>query len=120
MPTIRFEVGIDSVKPEELAPFWAAALGYAVGDMDRAGTYLDLVPPEPAMPGVYLQRVPEAKTVKNRLHLDLVTTEPEEMIARLLALGATRIGTPMTGSEGGWWQVMADPEGNEFCVCNCD
>ena len=84
MPTIRFEVGIDSVKPEELAPFWAAALGYTVGDMDRAGTYLDLVPPEPAMPGVYLQRVPEAKTVKNRLHLDLVTTEPEEMIARLL------------------------------------
>jgi predicted enzyme related to lactoylglutathione lyase len=116
----RIEIGIDSVTPEQLAPFWAEALGYAIGDMDRAGTYLDLVPPEAQMPVVYLQRVPEPKTVKNRLHLDLRTAQPEETIKRLLALGATKLGTPMTGSEGGWWQVMSDPEGNEFCVCNCD
>jgi predicted enzyme related to lactoylglutathione lyase len=117
---VRIEIGIDSVMPETLAPFWAEALGYAVGDMDRAGTYLDLVPPEPVLPVVYLQRVPEPKTVKNRLHLDLLTTDAEDTIGRLVALGATRVGTAMSGSEGGWWQVMADPEGNEFCVCRID
>jgi predicted enzyme related to lactoylglutathione lyase len=117
---VRIEIGIDSVMPEELAPFWAEALGYAIGDMDRAGTYLDLIPPGREMPVVYLQRVPERKTVKNRLHLDLWTAEVEQTIARLISLGATRLGSVVSGSEGGSWQVMADPEGNEFCVCRAD
>jgi len=117
---VRIEIGIDCKAPEQLAPFWAAALGYTIGDMDRAGTYLDLVPPESCMPVVYLQRVPEAKTVKNRLHLDLLTPDPEDVIGRLAALGGKKVGTPMSGSEGGWWQVMADPEGNEFCVCQIE
>ena len=114
---VRIEIGIDCEMPERLAPFWADALGYAIGDLDGAGTYLDLVPPEVSMPVVYLQRVPEPKTVKNRLHIDLLTADPAEAIGRLTSLGATAVGTPMSGSEGGWWQVMADPEGNEFCVC---
>lgn len=117
---VRIEIGIDCETPERLAPFWADALGYAIGDMDGAGTYLDLVPPEANMPVVYLQKVPEPKTVKNRLHIDLMTSDPEEAIGRLISLGATRVGTPMSGSEGGWWQVMADPEGNEFCVCRVE
>ena len=117
---VRIEIGIDTLTPERLAPFWADALGYAVGDMDRDGTYLDLVPPEVGMPVVYLQRVPEAKTVKNRLHLDLVTSVPEDTVRRLLSLGATTVGSPRSGSEGGWWQVMTDPEGNEFCVCRAE
>jgi len=114
---VRIEIGIDTVMPERLAPFWAEALGYQVGDMDQAGTYLDLVPPAPDMPVVYLQRVPEPKSGKNRLHLDLMSASPQELIERLTSLGAARVGSPMSGSEGGWWQVMADPEGNEFCVC---
>jgi predicted enzyme related to lactoylglutathione lyase len=117
---VRIEIGIDSEEPERLAPFWADALGYAIGDMDSAGTYLDLVPPDPGSPVVYLQRVPEPKTVKNRLHLDLMTADPESTISRLTELGAALAGKPMTGSEGGWWQVMTDPEGNEFCVCRCE
>jgi predicted enzyme related to lactoylglutathione lyase len=119
MPT-RLEIGIDSTDPARLALFWAHALGYAVGDLDTAGVYLDLVSPDPSFPTVYLQRVPEAKTVKNRLHLDLYEVDPAAKIAALLALGANLIGTPRTGSEGGWWQVLADPEGNEFCVCAAD
>jgi len=118
--TVRVEIGIDTTMPERLAPFWAEALGYTIGDTDRAGTYLDLIPPDPGMPVVYLQRVPERKIVKNRLHLDLMTAEPELTIARLESLGATQIGTPMSGSEGGWWQVMSDPEGNEFCICRVE
>jgi len=114
---VRIEIGIDCEEPERLAAFWAEALGYAIGDMDSAGTYLDLVPPERGGPIVYLQRVPEPKTVKNRLHLDLMSVEPESTVSRLIELGAARVGEPMTGSEGGWWQVMRDPEGNEFCIC---
>ena len=112
----RVEIGIDCTDPTSLAPFWAEALGYSIGDLDSDGTYLDLVPP-PGSPPVYLQRVPEPKLTKNRLHMDLFTTEPDALIERLTSTGASKIGEPMTASEGGWWQVMADPDGNEFCVC---
>lgn len=114
--TRRIEIGIDCADPERLAPFWAAALGYEVGDLDGDGIYLDLVPPDETRPVVYLQRVPEEKSVKNRLHLDLLVDDPQTLIADLLARGARTLGTPKTGAEGGWWQVMADPDGNEFCV----
>jgi predicted enzyme related to lactoylglutathione lyase len=113
---IRIEVGIDSVDPESLAPFWVEALGYALGKPDPEGTYLELVPP-PGSPPVYLQRVPEPKSTKNRLHLDLFTTEPDALVTRLTGIGATKVGEAFTNTSGSWWQVMADPEGNEFCVC---
>lgn len=116
----RIEIGIDCRDPERLAPFWAAALGYRIGDLDRAGVYLDLVPPEPSLPVVYLQKVPEAKDRKNRLHLDLYTDDPDGLVARLVALGASLEGGPRTGSEGGTWQVLKDPDGNELCVCWAD
>lgn len=117
MAAPRVEIGIDCGEPTQLARFWAAALGYEVGDLDRAGVYLDLVPPDPALPVVYLQKVPEAKTAKNRLHLDLYASDADALVSRLVGLGATAGGEWQTGSEGGRWQVMADPEGNEFCVC---
>jgi predicted enzyme related to lactoylglutathione lyase len=117
---IRLEIGIDCADPGTLAEFWAAALGYRVGDLDPAGIYLDLIPPDPALPVVYFQGVPESKTTKNRVHLDLYEIDPAATIARLVGLGATPIGEPRSGSLGGWWQVMADPEGNEFCVCRAD
>ena len=116
----RLQIGIDSRDPERLAPFWAGALGYAIGEFDRAGIYLDLVPPEASLPVVYLQRVPEDKKVKNRVHLDLYVGDPAASIRELVLLGATTLGQPQTGSAGGWWQVMADPHGNEFCVCRED
>ncbi|MCU1490838.1 MAG: cobalamin [Acidimicrobiaceae bacterium] len=113
----RIEIGIDCAEPERLAQFWAEALGYGLGDLDSAGIYLDLIPPDPALPVVYLQKVPEEKAVKNRVHLDLLVDDPTAEVERLVALGATALGAPRSGSEGGWWQVMADPAGNEFCVC---
>jgi predicted enzyme related to lactoylglutathione lyase len=116
-PLHHIEIGIDAVDPERLATFWSAALGYAVGDLDPAGVYLDLVPPNADLPVVYLQRVPEAKAGKNRVHLDLWESDPEAAIKRLESIGGLRIGQPRSGSAGGWWQVMSDPEGNEFCIC---
>ena len=113
----RVHVGIDCVDPTSLAPFWAAALGYEVGEAIPGGTYQFLVPPDDARPAVYLQRVPEDKVVKNRVHLDLRTAEAPELIERLLGLGASCIGQRQSGSTCAWWQVMSDPVGNEFCVC---
>jgi predicted enzyme related to lactoylglutathione lyase len=116
--TVRVEIGIDSIDPARLAQFWAAALGYSVGDFDRAEVYLDLVPPEPHLPVVFLQRVAEPMSVKNRVHLDLYELDAPAKVATLIGLGARVLGPPQTGSDGGWWQVLADPEGNEFCVCD--
>jgi predicted enzyme related to lactoylglutathione lyase len=59
-------------------------------------------------------RVPEAKTAKNRLHLDLATTDVEAEVGRLVGLGATRVAD--IDEYGYTWTVLADPEGNEFCV----
>jgi predicted enzyme related to lactoylglutathione lyase len=49
-----------------------------------------------------------------------MVSQPEQTIELLVSLGAKRLGEAMTGSEGGWWQVMSDPEGNEFCVCSSE
>jgi predicted enzyme related to lactoylglutathione lyase len=109
---------IDSTDPTALAPFWAEALGYTVKEPEAGSTYLYLEPPDGSSPMVYFQRVPETKAVKNRLHLDLRTSEPAALIERLVTLGATRLGDPRSGQTCAWWQVMADPAGNEFCVCD--
>jgi len=114
---VRIEIGIDAIDPEGLAAFWSVALGYEIGDMDSANTYLDLVPAREHDPVVYFQRVSERKLRKNRVHLDLYVDDPDATIARLVSLGATVASEIQTGAEGGWWRVLADPEGNEFCVC---
>lgn len=110
-------VCIDSTDPESLAPFWASALGYGVLERQPDSNYLYLETPDESSPVFYFQQVPEPKTTKNRLHLDLRTTAPAELIERLEGLGATRIGERHGGKTCDWWQVLADPQGNEFCVC---
>ncbi|MGA9776255.1 MAG: VOC family protein [Candidatus Dormiibacterota bacterium] len=114
-PRPRLEVGIDCRDPFALAPFWLEALGYLEARGDGL-PYLDLVPP-PGAVAVFLQRVPEPKQVKNRLHLDLFVGDPEELVDRLCHLGARRLGPPLGDTERWDWQLLADPEGNEFCVC---
>ena len=113
--TVRLEVCIDCRDPQALVPFWLATLGYAQsrGDGDP---YIDLVPDDPRDPVVFLQRTSEEKHGKNRVHLDVYVPEPQALVDRLVALGATRLGAPR-GEGDGWYQVLADPEGNEFCVC---
>jgi predicted enzyme related to lactoylglutathione lyase len=114
---LRIEFGIDCTELDSAAKFWSAALGYSVGDVDRANVYLDLIPPDPSLPVIFLQRVSRLRAAKNRTHLDLYVPDVEETVAQLRALGATSIGPYRTGSEGGCWQVMADLDGNEFCIC---
>ena len=116
----RVEIGIDCRDPAMLAQFWIFATGYELGDFDPAGVYLDLRPPSNALPVIYFQRVPEDKTIKNRLHLDLYVEDVDSTAEALITHGGRRIGGVQSGSAGGKWQVMADPEGNEFCLCLLD
>jgi predicted enzyme related to lactoylglutathione lyase len=98
------------------AEFWSAALSYK--EVYRGEPYLVLAPEEGDGSGLVLQlqRVPEAKSGKNRLHLDLHVDEVEPEVDRLVRVGARPLSDP-TVESGFRWRVMADPEGNEFCIC---
>ena len=114
-PTMNpnIDIVIDCTAPEHLAEFWAAALGYdKIGWFDP---YYLLVSPVAGLPPVILQQVPEPKTTKTRVHFDIRTDDIEDEARRLERLGATRVDVGQTGGEA--WIPMADPEGNEFCVC---
>jgi predicted enzyme related to lactoylglutathione lyase len=106
---------LDCRDPERLADFWAPALHYQT--LGGAGAYVLLAPSEPGPPNLLLQRVPETKAVKNRMHLDVHVPDIETEAARLESLGATRVQAESMSEHGSRWILMADPEGNEFCVC---
>ena len=108
---------IDTTDPAKIAPFWQAALGWRRTWDEEDQIVLE--PPEGSpedgiVPDLLFLRVPETKTVKNRLHLDLRPKDQAAEVARLEALGARRVevgqGTDVS------WVVMADPDGNEFDV----
>ena len=141
---IPIQVTFDCADPDRVANFWAAALGYklqdppegyatwpefltAIGvpeaDWNKASAIVD---PEGRGPRIYFQRVPEAKVVKNRVHLDVNVggghgtpvderrRRVDEAVERLTALGATKLRPYEENGE--YWVVMQDPEGNEFCL----
>jgi hypothetical protein len=116
------EVAIDCADPRGLARFWCSVLDYEVQDEDEGTVTIGspLVPEGrsrvgPVPPTLTFARVPVGKTVKNRLHLDVNPTdrEQEAEVRRLLDLGARHADVGQ-GDES--WVVLADPEGNEFCV----
>jgi hypothetical protein len=108
MAIARFkDLCLDAGSPARLGAFWAAALGRAWQEQEPGGDGL-LTGPTPQHT-IWVNRVPEAKSVKQRVHLDIYARE----LAGLEALGAT-IVTPRHGKQG--WTVMADPEGGEFCA----
>jgi hypothetical protein len=113
------EIVIDSADPRRLAEFWSAVLGWPVSD-DPTDDEVEIRPAGTDMtssvvPSMLFIPVPETKTVKNRLHLDVspVESDQETELARLLELGATRVDI---GQGDAHWHVLADPEGNEFCL----
>jgi hypothetical protein len=138
---LDFQVVIDSSSPHELADWWAETLGWPVERQDeafirrmvaegaaseadtvehrgalvwKAGAALNS--PDPGRPRVLFQHVPEPKTVKNRVHLDVRVgaDRREAEVAHLLERGATEL---WRGAQGPFeWVTLADPEGNEFCV----
>ncbi len=118
---MRVTVVLDCRDPDSLVEFWSVALGYMLAD--KLAEYRVLVPapahaPTPAeahAPVLVLAQVVEAKLGKNRMHLDVHPKDADAHITRLQRLGGTLVGERVE-RWGIWWQVMADPDGNELCV----
>jgi predicted enzyme related to lactoylglutathione lyase len=108
------ELVLDCAAPQRLAEFWREALDYRAYYMDA--NLAVLVPKEGIASPLLLQRVPEPKSGKNRMHLDIVVSDVEAEVHRLEALGARRIDEGVQYNGGTRWVRMSDPEQNEFCV----
>jgi predicted enzyme related to lactoylglutathione lyase len=115
---IRIEaVNIDAHDPAAQARWWAEALGWRVTDEDDDEVLVE--PPAESrdagvVPELLFVLVPEAKAVKNRIHFDLRPTDQAAEVARFERLGARRVDVGQTDDVT--WVVLADPEGNEFCI----
>ncbi|MGW7363598.1 VOC family protein [Streptomyces sp. NPDC054841] len=115
MATLVRHVTFDSSDAYALATFWAGVLECPVSDEDQPGDPEALV--EAPGVGILFVTVPEKKTLKNRVHLDLQPQDRtrDEEVERLLKLGASLVGD-RRNPDGTGWVTLADPEGNEFCV----
>ena len=112
---MRITVMLDAQDPDALSQFWAVALNYRLAQ--ELGQYRILLPADGDAKGPVfaLQGGAAAGQGKNRMHVDLHPKDPDKHILRLQRLGATTVGARVEEFDT-WWQVMADPEGNEFCV----
>jgi predicted enzyme related to lactoylglutathione lyase len=105
-------IGIDTNDLATASGFWRAVTGYQVSS--SGADHVFLADPAKAGPGLFVQLVPEPRAGKNRLHIDLFSDDLEGEAARLRALGATVVQRH-PGDDGGWI-VLADPDGNQFCI----
>jgi predicted enzyme related to lactoylglutathione lyase len=120
MTSVIRHLSIDCAEPFTVATFWSGALRARMNDDDMPGDQECAVhlPEGNFPPRILFLRVPDARIVKNRLHLDIEPSEGAtraEEVERLTELGATLIRDHL-GPSGLGWTVMTDPEGNEFCV----
>ena len=104
-------IGIDVEDLDRSARFWSAVLGLKVAD--RHGPYLDFERQE-CGPIIYLQKVPEKKTSKTRVHLDIGVKDVDAALKQVEALGGRKLA--VSGESGIRWVVVADLDGNEFCL----
>jgi hypothetical protein len=110
-------LAIDAHDPAALAAWWAEAIGWRITDHDDDEYVVEPPPGSPedgVVPDLLFLRVPDDKVVKNRMHLDLRPTDQAAELDRLERLGARRVAVGQ-GDEVSW-VVLADPEGNEFCL----
>jgi catechol 2,3-dioxygenase-like lactoylglutathione lyase family enzyme len=123
MTAIPRNITFDCADPYALAAFWSQVTGYREDPEDPNlpdDPEVLLAAPEGG-PRLLFIKVPEPKTVKNRVHLDLTSTDGtrDQEVARLLELGAVHLADHRR-SEGSGWIVLADPEGNELCIERSD
>ena len=113
-------ITVDAIDPQALAKFWAEALGWSIGrDVNENEVWIERElddPRQTGFPDILFLKNPDAKKVKNRLHLDLRPADQAAEVARLETLGAKQIEIGQSAEPTCTWVVMADPEGNEFCV----
>ncbi|MFC9439564.1 VOC family protein [Nocardia sp. NPDC057030] len=110
-------VTIDCADPYRLASFWSSVTGWPMSDDDEVDDDETLLVAPSPVPGLLFVRVPEGKTVKNRIHFDWMPTERtrDEEVERLIGMGAALYADHRT-ADGRGWVTLVDPEGNEFCV----
>ncbi|MBA4023220.1 MAG: glyoxalase/bleomycin resistance/dioxygenase family protein [Gordonia sp.] len=106
-------VSFDAHDANAIATFWAEVLQCAVADGANADNASLQTEPDTNRPRMSFHRVPEDKSVKNRMHLDLITTDFDTELTRLISLGAIKLSEVDLGIR---WATLADPEGNEFDV----
>lgn len=103
---------VDATDPARLARWWAEALGYQI--VNELPDEVEIRRTPDTLPGVVFVPVPEGKETKNRLHIDLRPADQEAEIERLVNMGARHVDVGQSPDDS--WVVLADPEGNEFCV----
>jgi predicted enzyme related to lactoylglutathione lyase len=110
-------IQIDFHDPRRLALFWGAVFGLEIDNtFGEPAHYVGLAKAGPNHPNLYFQHVPEPKTLKNRLHLDIRVDDIEPATVQIETLGGRRLPVEDFQEHGYRWRVMADPEGNEFCL----
>ena len=111
---------VDARNPKALAQFWAEALGWKIGEgVNEIEVWIERElgdPKNTGFPDILFLKNSNSKTGKNRLHLDLRPDDQAAEVARLEQLGAKKIDIGQSAEPTCTWVVMADPEGNEFCV----
>ena len=105
------QITVDAEDPARLARWWAEALGYVLVHEDP--DVVEIRRDHDQFPGLLFTTVPDPKTTKNRLHIDLRPDDQEAEVERLVDMGARPVDI---GQHDVGWVVLADPEGNEFCV----
>ncbi|MFI5491741.1 VOC family protein [Actinoplanes sp. NPDC051859] len=105
------QIVVDAADPARLARWWAEALGYQI--VHEAADEVEIRRTPDTLPGLLFGLSSDARTVKNRLHLDLRPDDQEAEVERLVDMGARPVDI---GQRDVSWVVLADPEGNEFCV----
>ncbi len=113
MTLMLAHINFDCENPQRLATFWSAVLDRPVDD--GASEFFASIDDHVAgRPSWFFIKVPESKTAKNRLHVDLTAVDRETEVTRLVSLGASRASDH--DEWGAVWTVLTDPEGNEFCI----
>ncbi|MFJ6484139.1 MULTISPECIES: VOC family protein [unclassified Streptomyces] len=112
-------ITFDALDPYRVAEFWSAVTGFTMHPDDvEGGDEALLEPGQPGVPGLLFIRVPDGKSVKNRVHLDIrpSTGTRDETVERLIGLGARLVDDRRAEDGVAGWVVLADPEGNELCI----
>jgi catechol 2,3-dioxygenase-like lactoylglutathione lyase family enzyme len=109
-----YSVVVDSADPARLARWWAEVLGYKITLESPDEVCIGHPDPQRPGPALVFVPVPEAKRGKNRLHLDLNPDDRDAEVERLVDMGARHVDVGQAAGDN--WVVLADPEGNEFCV----
>ena len=110
---------VDCKNPRLLAEFWAKVLGWRVTHESGDESYIEKTFNSEALPDypdILFLRTPDEKVIKNRLHIDLRPKNQDEEVNRVLNLGAKKIEIGQSEDSSTTWVVLADPEGNEFCI----